>query len=372
VMLRIENTGACISPELNAVLMGSGYFQTDGESHPMGAIPAGEAVTVSGFTVQISPDCPPTYLGHLDLELSGPDSYQASTDLLFNVGPWFDDAESDQGWTLGVPGDGATTGIWERSDPVGTLYGGQQVQPEDDHTPDPGHICFVTGNGVPGGAAGDSDVDGGKTTLLSPVFNMDGATSATLTYWRWYTNNLGNNPDQDYWDVDVSSDGTNWTHLEHTTSSSNSWTQQSFNLGSYVPLTGTVRVRFVADDESPGSLVEAAVDDITVSIARPPSSGVAENGSVGASRLGLCRPNPIGSGGVLTYRLASRADVRLDLYDVAGRRVRTLFEGPGEAGEHTLGFAAVDQQGRPVASGIYFVRLTTPDLTQVRQVTILR
>ncbi|MBC8205421.1 MAG: hypothetical protein H8E87_07920, partial [FCB group bacterium] len=64
--------------------------------------------------------------------------------LMFLVGPQvelvFDDVELETGWTLGVPGDDATSGIWVREDPVESIAdNGNVVQPENDHTPDPGH-----------------------------------------------------------------------------------------------------------------------------------------------------------------------------------------------------------------------------------------
>jgi hypothetical protein len=371
--LRIENHGGCSTPDLTAILQSGGYFESDEIPHAVGSLPVGQGANVAGYVVQISPDCPPIYSGLLDLTLTGPGSYLASAGVRLSVGPWFDDAEADLAWTLGAAGDNATTGLWERSDPIGTTYNGQPAQTEDDHTADPGHICFVTANGTVGGAAGEADVDGGKTTLLSPAFNMLDATSATLSYWRWYTNNLGNSPGLDYWDVDVTSDGTNWVHLEHTTQSANSWTEHNFDLSTFVPLSSTVRFRFVADDTPPGSLVEAAVDDIMVSIVHPPSpSVVAEAGGTRRTGLGVCRPNPIGQGAVLSYRLAARTNLRLELYDVAGRRVRTLVDGPVEAGEHTLSLAPVDGVGRGIASGIYFVRMETPEVTEIRQVTVVR
>ncbi|MGD8394600.1 MAG: C25 family cysteine peptidase, partial [Candidatus Eiseniibacteriota bacterium] len=103
-----------------------------------------------------------------------------------------DQMESPAGWTIGAPDDDATTGIWVRAEPVGTEYNGYTVQPDLDHTPDPGEICFVTANGAVGGAAGDADVDGGKTTLFSPVFDLEGYEAAAVDYWLWYTNDRGN------------------------------------------------------------------------------------------------------------------------------------------------------------------------------------
>ncbi|MFN8549183.1 MAG: carboxypeptidase-like regulatory domain-containing protein [Candidatus Eisenbacteria bacterium] len=91
-----------------------------------------------------------------------------------------DNAESNQGWSLGISGDNAVAGIWVRADPQGT--GGGAVQPEDDHSPAPGVTCFVTGNcpgGIPGCGTGDNDVDSGRTTLMSPVINLQGQTGAT-------------------------------------------------------------------------------------------------------------------------------------------------------------------------------------------------
>jgi len=372
--LGIANVGGCDSPDLTGVLHGGGYFDCNETPRAVGVVPVGGGVEVGGFMVDISPECPAIYTGSLVLDLSGLDAYLASPEVLLSVGPWFDSVELDMGWTLGASGDNATDRRWERADPVGTTYGSppQQVQPENDHTVDPGHICFVTANGPVGGAAPDNDVDGGRTTLLSPIFDMADATSATISYWRWYTNNLGNNPGQDYWSVDVTSDGSNWVHLEYTTASANSWTEQTFDVGAFVPLTGTVRFRFVADDTSPGSLVEAAVDDITVTIVHPPLAGAQENDGRLITGLGACRPNPIGSGAILTYRLAARSPVRLELFDVAGRRVKTLFAGTEEAGEHSLDISPIGQAGRRIASGVYFVRMETPDLTQVKQVAVVR
>ena len=111
------------------------------------------------------------------------------------------DFEADAGWQAGAPGDGATSGKWVRAIPVGTV-----AQPATDHT-EAGSACYVTGNGTAGAPAGEADVDGGATTLLSPVWDLRGASGARISYWRWFSNDQGTFPDEDVWSVDVSNDG---------------------------------------------------------------------------------------------------------------------------------------------------------------------
>ena len=174
-----------------------------------------------------------------------------------------DSAETDNGWQFGVATDDATTGIWERTDPIGTDVDGTPVQPEDDHT-FLGTLCFVTGNGTPGGSAGENDVDDGTTTLLSPPIDLMGMTQPVLGYWRWYSNNAGNAPGSDVWVVQVSANGTDWVDLERTVETQNTWTYHQFLLANYITPTDSVRIRFIAEDAGDGSLVEAAVDDLFI------------------------------------------------------------------------------------------------------------
>src|SRR5439155_3903480 len=123
------------------------------------------------------------------------------------------DFDTDMGWTVGASGDAATTGIWVRSDPVGSA-----IQPEDDHSPS-GTQCYVTGNALPGDGPGVNDVDGGATTLVSSTFDVTPPNEIrpVISYWRWFTNNAGDNPGQDPWKVEISNNGgSTWTTVENT------------------------------------------------------------------------------------------------------------------------------------------------------------
>ena len=171
-----------------------------------------------------------------------------------------DPLEVDSGWTVGAPDDDATTGVWTRMDPEGT-----PAQPEDDHTPG-GVNCWVT-DGRAGGTIGDFDVDDGKTTLFSPLLDVSTMTDPIISYWRWYSNSAGANPNADTFVVEVS-DGGPWVNVETVgpsgSGTSGGWIYHEFHLTDFVTASATVQVRFIASDLGSPSIVEAAIDDFRV------------------------------------------------------------------------------------------------------------
>jgi choice-of-anchor B domain-containing protein len=175
-----------------------------------------------------------------------------------------DTLETATSWLVG-PGDTATTGIWTRVNPVGTA-----AQPEDDHTPSPGVFCWVTGQGSAGGGVGDNDVDGGVTTLRSPIFDASGLNDPQVVYWRWYSNNQGSNPGEDVFRVDISNNGgSSWVALEVVgptgSDTLGGWIEHRARIADFVLPTNNMRLRFRAEDAGAGgSIVEAAVDDLQV------------------------------------------------------------------------------------------------------------
>lgn len=172
---------------------------------------------------------------------------------------FFDDMETDSGWVVGAPGDTATSGIWNRMAPQATA-----AQPGADRTPG-GSMCWVT-DGRAGTSIGSFDVDNGATTLTSPRIDASSAgADAELIYWRWYSNDQGAAPNTDDMPVLISNDdGATWTVLETVTENANAWVEKRFRISDFVEPTDALRVRFVARDDAPGSIVEAAVDDLSI------------------------------------------------------------------------------------------------------------
>ena len=271
------------------------------------------------------------------------------------------DMETNPGWTVGAPDDGATTGIWEWTDPNGTqVTSGVYVQPEDDHT-SAGFLCWVTGNGPVLGAAGINDVDNGKTTLTSGQFDADpgGYVHPLVSYWRWYSNNQGASPGEDFWRVDISNDGgINWVSVENTRQSDASWQRVVFRIEDYVAPTSFMRLRFVAEDAGAGSLVEAAVDDFDL-LSFSNLIGVGDPPAPRALSLTLGSALPARGALRLDYALPAAGEASLRLYDLGGRAVRTLVAGAAEAGSHTVEWDGRDDRGAALPSGTYFARLTS-------------
>jgi hypothetical protein len=69
-------------------------------------------------------------------------------------------------------------------------------------------------------------------------------------------------------------------------------------------------------------------------------------------------PNPFNPSTTIRYELSRPQSIRLEVYDVQGRLVRTLLDGPSDSGSRRAKWNGRDETGRDVASGIYYVKLT--------------
>jgi hypothetical protein len=281
-----------------------------------------------------------------------------------------DDFESDLGWTVGAPDDDATAGIWNRCDPQWT-----PAQPENDFTPAPGVNAYFTVCRR-GTSQMMFDVDGGRTTLLSPLFDLSEYSHALMSYRRWYSNNTGNNPDSDIWQVDISDDGgASWVSLENTNQSIQSWIPQEFYINEYIDLTDQVRVRFVASDEAPEGVVEAGVDEFSIIGYVESATAVAKDDWQGTRRVELSQnvPNPFNPMTTIRFSVPTPGrKVSLRVFDVTGRHVAALLDNDLVSGSRTVQWDGKDHRGVEVSTGIYFYRLDAGEETLTRKMVLIQ
>jgi hypothetical protein len=88
--------------------------------------------------------------------------------------------------------------------------------------------------------------------------------------------------------------------------------------------------------------------------------------------LAACRPNPFRDKTTIAYQLPQAGNVRLSVYDVTGRTVRTLQNGFQKPGEYSVSWDSKDSRGRQVPRGVYFYRLDTPGFRDVKKAVVAR
>lgn len=163
-----------------------------------------------------------------------------------------DTFQTDLGWTTSIAG--ATAGQWERGVPVNDP--GWAYDPASDG--DGSGSCWLTQN-----ALGNTDVDGGSVTLISPALDLTGG-SVTLRYF--YYLNLTVTDGVDRLALELSSNGLAgpWVPVAAHTTSSTAWRSGEVTAAQIaaagLSFSSDVRARFVANDGGGASIVEAGVD----------------------------------------------------------------------------------------------------------------
>jgi len=84
-----------------------------------------------------------------------------------------------------------------------------------------------------------------------------------------------------------------------------------------------------------------------------------QTGRPGQWRLEQNYPNPFNASTQLVYYLPQAGQVHLAVYDQQGHQVSLLKSGMESSGSHSLIWHATDESGKPVPSGVYFIRMVS-------------
>jgi len=83
-------------------------------------------------------------------------------------------------------------------------------------------------------------------------------------------------------------------------------------------------------------------------------------------------PNPFNPTGTVELRLAKSEHVRITVYDVGGRLVRTLTDERRPQGVHLVSWDGADSSGRQVSSGVYLLVVEAGSFREARKITMLK
>ncbi len=83
-------------------------------------------------------------------------------------------------------------------------------------------------------------------------------------------------------------------------------------------------------------------------------------------------PNPFNSATIISYELKQDTEVHLAIYNLLAQRVKLLYAGRQQQGFHQFRWDAHEENGQELGTGIYILRLETPEYTSTRKMVFMR
>ena len=295
-------------------------------------------------------------------------SFDSQNTYRFLVGynsVFYDAFDINNGWTAGSPTDDATRGKWENGIPNQidmTLYGIGIIQPGKDHSEE-GLSCWVTG---PKGTMAQylQHMPNGRTTLISPDYQLEGYLMPIVKYFKWFYN-IYAYPSPGFetnWQTDISFDGgLTWMNTDRTTESTDGWEEEYIMLKSYMPEgADSFRLRFIFDvpkyTNSPYSLSEGLIDDFEILSVDPTLVGVndiKQNESVSVY------PNPFTNRTIIAVDKNQKVD-DLSIYNLLGFKVRSLTTA---SSNNAFVWDGTGDDGSRLGTGLYIYKAVTGNKT---------
>ena len=83
-------------------------------------------------------------------------------------------------------------------------------------------------------------------------------------------------------------------------------------------------------------------------------------------------PNPFNPITKISYELASDGFVRISIFDMKGREVKTLIENVQLSGKQSVIWNATDNNGQPVSAGLYLYKIQNKGKTKTRKMVLIK
>ncbi|MFH1051175.1 MAG: T9SS type A sorting domain-containing protein [bacterium] len=294
----------------------------------------------------------------------------------YQVG-YTEDFENTQVWTIGDSGDGATGGRWEIGVPqivaLNSGNGSVILQPGSDHS-EPGTKCLVTGASNGGGSQQGilSNMPDGKTSVISPIFDLTTTLNPIFSYYRFFSNfaYLGINPST-FRTLASSNSGMNWIEVELTSTPADDWERVYFPIESFVTKTNSFRVKFEFTAYRyagiPMYLSEGLVDDVVILTANNDANITEVNAQLSMvdGQFLTVYPNPFTD--YVNISLNNYIDLsEIKVFDMLGNEVKSLKQ----TFSHNYRWDRRDNKGNIVPDGLYFVKISDGTKTHTEKIII--
>jgi hypothetical protein len=354
MMIEVSNTGHAPALSTSATLssLGAEVVVTAGNVWLSDVAQGGSAEAV--FEIAISPDCPIPFFAPLELSTVTGDGFAGADTLIATIGVVgfaHDFEDGAAGWVHGGAGD-----LWN-------------LASQRAHS---GTTSWYCGSQATWEYQNDMDCH-----LDSPEFVVGPASE--LSFWCWYELPIYR---EDGFYVEILRDGSAVDTLDFIGSGGalgelgsigNDWLEYRYAIDGQTGDIVQARFRFVSDDSD----VEEGVyiDDVSVTCAAVPSgAGVPDGGLEEVAPIALHQnhPNPFTPSTTIAFTLRRPGHVTLSVYNIQGRRIRTLLDEEMFEGEHAVDWDGTDELGVDVAASVYMYRLAYQEYEETRKMILVR
>ncbi len=103
-------------------------------------------------------------------------------------------------------------------------------------------------------------------------------------------------------------------------------------------------------------------------------NGTGNNDKVNSFRTELCgnSPNPFNPSTMINFSLSETKNVKIDILNIKGQYIRTICNRNYEAGTNSVVWDGMDARGEDSGSGVYFIKMRTPDQIFIRKCTLIK
>jgi uncharacterized repeat protein (TIGR01451 family) len=202
-------------------------------------------------------------------------------------------------------------------------------------------------------------------TLTNPI-NMSSAPVCYLNFWNRYDVENG----YDFGYVEISSDnGSSWQTISTYTGTNLTWTQQSFDITSYVNASNQVKLRFRLYSDANTVGQGWWIDDIKFTNYCRAMLGVNSNNNKIPDRFALEQnyPNPFNPATLIKFQLPKQTQVSIKVFDLLGREVAVLVNDVKQPGYYEIRF-----DGSSLASGMYFYKIEAGTFIETKKMVLIK
>ena len=143
------------------------------------------------------------------------------------------------------------------------------------------------------------------------------------------------------------------------------WTQFTYSLDAYANQTIRVAIQCVSNDA-----FIFMVDDVEVDA--PGGTDNESNDVILVSALEGNYPNPFNPETTIAFSTKESGQVSLDIYNIKGQKVRTLINDHRDAGSHKIVWNGKDDNGKSVASGVFFYRMKSGKYSSTKKMILMK